>query len=87
MLYNSCEVTAKVGKGDNITLKEETHYPFDDEINITVTVARAAKFPLYLRIPSWCSNAEVYINNQLVQHRHIPATYTRIEKHGIIKML
>ena len=80
ILYNACDVTAKVGNGANITLKEETHYPFDDEVKITVATANASSFPLYVRIPSWCSNAQISINGELLQHNHKPSTYTRIER-------
>jgi len=80
ILYNSCTVTAKVGNHNTVTLKEETHYPFENEINITVTTSKAEKFPLYFRIPKWCSNAQVYVNNKLLQHNNQPSTYTRIER-------
>jgi hypothetical protein len=80
ILYNSCTVTAKVGNHNTVTLKEETHYPFENEINITVTTSKAEKFPLYFRIPKWCSNAQVYVNNKLLQHNNQSSTYTRIER-------
>ncbi len=80
MLYNSCDVTGKVGNGNTVTLKEETHYPFADEINITVTSDKPSSFPLYLRIPVWCTDAKVYINNELLQHEHIALSYTKIDR-------
>ena len=80
ILYNSCAVTAKVGTDNSVTIKEETHYPFSDDINITVTAKKSGTFPLYLRIPEWCSNAELYINNKLISNKNQPSTYTRIER-------
>ena len=80
MLYNSCDVTARVGNGNTVTLKEETHYPFDDEVIITVEAAKSSSFPLYLRIPGWCKAADVYVNGRLLQHDNKPGSYTRIQR-------
>jgi hypothetical protein len=80
MLYNSCTVTAKAGNGQTVELKEVTHYPFDEDIQITVNIAQATQFPLYLRIPEWSEKAEIYINGKLLSHEHQPATFTRIDR-------
>jgi hypothetical protein len=62
ILYNSSNVKVKVGKGSIITLRQKTNYPFDDRISITINTASPVSFPLYLRIPNWCSDAEIKIN-------------------------
>ena len=90
ILYNSCSVTANVGNDNSVAIKEETHYPFADEINITIKAKKSGTFPLYLRIPEWCSNAELYINNQLIKNTNQPSTYTRIErewKNDVVKLI
>ena len=80
MLYNACNVTAKVGDGTAVTLKEETHYPFDDKIKITVATSKDVNFPLYIRIPKWCNDAAIFVNGEKVNNTNKAATYTRIEK-------
>ena len=79
LLYNSCNVTAKVGDGTAVTLKEETHYPFDEKIKITVAAPKNVNFPLYIRIPGWCDDAGIFINGKKLANTNKPATYTRIE--------
>ncbi len=82
LLYNSSEVTAKVGtgKGSLVTLKQTTHYPFDENIKIEIATAGGANFPLYLRIPNWCSDAKVVVNG-VVQSVILEAgSYARIER-------
>ena len=79
MLYNSCSVTARVGNNKTVTLQEETHYPFEDKISITVKKADNINFPLYVRIPAWCDDAEIKINGTVINHPSTAATYTRIE--------
>ncbi len=51
--YGPCEVTTKTSGGLPVTVAEETGYPFDGEVTFTVRVARAAAFPIYLRMPAW----------------------------------
>jgi len=80
MLYNACNVTAKVGDGTAVTLKEETHYPFDDKIKITVATSKDVNFPLYIRIPKWCNDAAIFVNGEKVNNTNKAATYTCIEK-------
>lgn len=54
--YASCITEVPLEAG-NITLKQETDYPFDGTINIEVTPAIAdTEFTLWLRIPTWCND-------------------------------
>lgn len=80
LLYNSSEVTAKVGKGTDVTLKQTTHYPFDENIRIEIASAGTVSFPLYLRIPNWCSNAKLMINGTAEAASFEAASYARIER-------
>ena len=81
IFYNSSEVTAKVGKGKGsiITLKQSTHYPFDERIMIEVNTTKETSFPLYLRIPAWCNNATITINGKGINTNATAASYVRIE--------
>ncbi len=51
--YGPSEVRAKVANGAEVTISEETEYPFDGKIAFTVRTSRSVAFPLYLRIPAW----------------------------------
>ncbi|WP_316788249.1 beta-L-arabinofuranosidase domain-containing protein [Pedobacter frigoris] len=63
-LYAEGEVKAKVGDGTGIILSQVTKYPFDDLVNITVKTPKTVNFPLYLRVPEWCKNPIVKVNNK-----------------------
>lgn len=80
ILYNSSEVTAKVGTGKEVTIKQTTNYPFDEKITIDVESASGADFPLYMRIPGWCKNAAISVNGQPVNATPEADSYARIEK-------
>jgi len=81
MMYNSSDVTAKVGdkKGKTVTLKQTTHYPFDENIKIEVSAQSPVSFPLYLRIPRWCNDAKVLVNGNVVDVKASPSSYIRLE--------
>lgn len=65
-LYASCKATMKVGDGQQIAIHEETNYPFDEVIRLTVQTDKEVEFPLYLRIPTWANQAQIHINGQKV---------------------
>lgn len=65
-LYASCKATMKVGDGQQIAIHEETNYPFDEVIRLSVQTDKEVEFPLYLRIPTWANQAQIHINGQKV---------------------
>jgi hypothetical protein len=65
MAYGPSHLTAKVANGVDVTIAEETNYPFDEQLNFTITTAQSAVFPLKFRIPAWCSNPQVQVNGEL----------------------
>ncbi|MDR3194967.1 MAG: glycoside hydrolase family 127 protein [Tannerella sp.] len=60
-LYAESTVQARVGNGETVLLEQETHYPFDETVQITVREGSQAVFPLYLRVPAWCREATAEI--------------------------
>jgi DUF1680 family protein len=70
LVYSASEVKVKVANNVPITLKEETNYPFDENIRFTLTMDRktkSASFPFHLRIPAWCKNAVIKVNGKSLQ--------------------
>ena len=55
--YGPCTVTAAVGSGTEVTIEEDTTYPFEDTIRLRVEPEAAESFPLRLRIPTWIDEA------------------------------
>lgn len=77
-LYSEGSVTAKAGNGTPVTIVTTTHYPFNDEISLKIQTGAANKFPIYLRIPKWCTDAAVSINGKPVQVASEGAEYIKL---------
>jgi DUF1680 family protein len=78
-LYGASTVHARVGSDETeIEIREETTYPFDEEIFFTVKTVRPVTFALSLRIPEWCSAPTLSLNDR-------PLSPSRI-RHGFIQV-
>ncbi|HSW46410.1 MAG TPA: beta-L-arabinofuranosidase domain-containing protein [Phycisphaerae bacterium] len=57
--YGPSLVKAKVGDGGQVTITQETDYPFDGMIRFTIGAGQPVEFPLHLRIPAWAEGAKL----------------------------
>lgn len=79
IFYASNTTKMKVSGGNNITIVEETNYPFEDKISMTLKMNKSnLEFPLYLRIPSWTDDANISINGKKINLKSEPGKYLRI---------
>jgi uncharacterized protein len=69
VLYGPSTVRAKVGKGNELIIKEETNYPFTGEINLKMNLTKKTRFPLYLRLPGWEKSVTIRYKNKSVTGR------------------
>ena len=66
---------------DKVILNQETDYPWDGAVKITVERAPKKKaFSLYLRIPEWCSRATITVNGESMQIDTEANTYAEINR-------
>jgi len=77
-LYGPSMVTAKIGENATAQIEAVTRYPFEEQILFQITVKQAISFPLYLRIPKWCTRSVVMVNGESVADNMSPSTYVRI---------
>jgi hypothetical protein len=66
-LYAPSEVRAKVAEGADISVSEETSYPFEDQVRLSLSCDRPVSFPLYLRLPGWAKTVRIILNGQRVE--------------------
>ena len=73
--------TAKVKVGDRtVKLVQETRYPWDGKVKLTLTPDRQGSFPLYLRIPAWCQDFKVSVGGSPVTNPEIQRGYLRLDR-------
>jgi hypothetical protein len=78
-MYAASSVTAKVADGTAVTVTETTDYPFAETVTFTLSLPKNLAFPLYLRIPGWCSSPRLTVNGQAVSAPAGPA-YTKVSR-------
>lgn len=75
-MYAPSLVTFPVGEyKKNVTIDEETNYPFSDSIKFTMHLKEQTGFDFYIRIPQWCSNPKVLLNGVAVKETLTQGTY------------
>ncbi|MBI5864147.1 MAG: glycoside hydrolase family 127 protein [Planctomycetes bacterium] len=62
----------------NVTVKQDTRYPWDGKVDFKVSVDKPCEFDLMLRVPAWCREAKLSIGGQPVGNATIEAGYLRI---------
>jgi DUF1680 family protein len=81
VLYAPGTATARVGRaGPEVTITEETDYPFDEEIRFTLSAAAPVAFPLAVRLPEWAGRPSVSINDEAITLPGNPGGWVTIER-------
>ena len=64
-LYGANTAQAEIG-GQAVGIAQETAYPWNGDIALTLTPAAPTQFTLRLRLPGWCRKASVSVNGEPV---------------------
>lgn len=80
-LYGGGTLTTALPGGQIVTLAQETQYPWNGRIRITLGECGDAPFALKLRIPGWTEGATVRLNDlPLPGDAPLPGTYFEIRR-------
>jgi len=79
-LYGPSYVTAKVGSGVQVSIQEETEYPFTEKVQMVLKTKQNVDFPFYLRVPKWCKDFQVTVNSIPISVYPKPGQYVVIER-------
>ncbi|AWK51432.1 hypothetical protein DIC82_10485 [Clostridium beijerinckii] len=66
-LYMGGEISVNLSSKD-IILSVNSNYPWSENINISLNMKEEATFEFALRIPEWCRNYNIKVNNQEVEY-------------------
>ncbi len=77
--YGPGSMALALKDGIPLTLVQETRYPFEDEVSLTVVPGQALRMTLALRIPTWSRHTDVRINGVTVEAVQA-GSYCRIDR-------
>ncbi len=64
----------------HVTIEERTRYPFEPTVGFTLTPERRARFVFTVRIPGWCKDPVVTVNDQPLATPPASGEFCRIER-------
>jgi len=67
-LYAQGEARAELPDGSPLTLRVQTRYPWEGQVQLIVGLEGPADFALRLRVPGWCREYSLRLNGQGMQH-------------------
>ncbi len=79
-LYGSNSLNATLPAGSPFALTQQTDYPWDDVVRITIDQAPDSPVALRLRIPGWTSEAALRCNGEDLDLPLSPGSYAAVER-------
>ncbi|WP_017446907.1 glycoside hydrolase family 127 protein [Gayadomonas joobiniege] len=79
-LYGGNELNSKQLDGSDIKLTQETEYPWNGLIKLTVEACKDEAFDIAVRIPGWSDGAEISVNGEKLAIETTPSSYTIINR-------
>lgn len=80
-MYAPSSFTTKLkGSKNEITIQEETNYPFEETIRFRMKMKRSTPFSFWLRIPQWCKGASITVNGQATDIVCKAGTFVEVQR-------
>lgn len=79
-LYSPGEATIRTPAAGLVSLKQDTLYPFDGKIRLTIVPERTAEFGVLLRIPAWVDEAPIQVNGAAINISATANTYVTLRR-------
>ncbi|MBK1879671.1 glycoside hydrolase family 127 protein [Pelagicoccus mobilis] len=79
-LYGGNELTTELQDGSELRLKQETEYPWNGDVKITVEACKLEAFEVLLRIPNWAEGTTIKVNGEEAGVEAVPGKFAKIER-------
>ncbi|HML20890.1 MAG TPA: glycoside hydrolase family 127 protein [Aggregatilinea sp.] len=79
-LYASSTASIALNDATEVHITQQTDYPWDGQISMTIDVPGETSFALMLRIPGWCAKATLSVNGVPVENDLPAGDYARVER-------
>ncbi len=79
-LYGGNELNTKLQDGSSLKLTQQTNYPWEGLVKMTVDIPKKKEFSVMLRIPEWASKATLKVNGKMVTGILTPSSYFELKR-------
>ena len=80
LLYGSNRLNTRLADGESLILEQQSDYPRDGRVAITVQTAPPRPYTLRFRIPEWCNDAVVKLNGVTQALTCKPSTFVEVTR-------
>ncbi len=79
-LFVKSSVEVKI-HGQNIKIEQDTRYPWEEKIVISVDPEKSMEFTLFIRIPGWCLSPSITVNEKKLEiSNYIKNGYIKLQR-------
>ncbi|RKR14347.1 hypothetical protein CLV91_0422 [Maribacter vaceletii] len=79
-LYGSNVINTELEDGSAIQLTQQTNYPWDGKISISVEAEKKDEFAIMLRIPAWAKEVSLKINGKPIKENLVRGSYFELSR-------
>jgi DUF1680 family protein len=79
-LYGGSKLATRQVNGASLELIQETDYPWDGTVKLTVSKTGSKAFAIRLRIPAWTENPKLMVNGKTITDTVKPGSYANITR-------
>ncbi len=79
-LYGGNVLETKLLDGSKIKLNQETQYPWEGSVKITVDACKNKPFEMLFRIPRWAEGTKILVNGKDAETEIKPGSFAKIER-------
>ena len=79
--YGTSETRHKLPGGGTVVLRQESGYPFDESVQISLKLSdHNASFPLLFRIPAWSRGTTIAVNETKIEQGWPAGSWARLDR-------
>jgi hypothetical protein len=79
-MFGGNNLSTKLRDGSTLALQQQTEYPWNGNVRLTIQSAPAQPYSIYLRMPGWCKSAVLKVNGALVTTSHASSSFVQVKR-------
>lgn len=79
-LYTESSAVLQTSNDLKVQVSQQTNYPSDGKVMVTISPEKAAEFPVKFRIPAWAKGSTISVNGKNFKGKVEPGTYVSITR-------